>query len=81
MKVCKLPKSNTRHKTIIHKLLINKQLIQALKNMKKKELYTAPQTEQIILGSDQGILSGSPYGNEGEAGKQSIPFNLYGEDF
>lgn len=36
--------------------------------MKKKELYIAPQTEQIILGSDQGILSGSPYGNEGEAG-------------
>lgn len=49
--------------------------------MRQKENYIAPEMEQLILGSDHGILSGSPYGNEGEAGKQSLPFNLYGEDF
>ena len=59
MKVCKLPKSNTRHKTIIHKLLINKQLIQALKNMKKKELYIAPQTEFVPLTAERGIIMAS----------------------
>ena len=59
MKVCQLLKSNTRHQTIIHKLLINKQLIQALKNMKKKELYTAPQTELVPLTVERGIIMAS----------------------
>ena len=60
MEVCKLPKSNTPHKTIIRKLLINKQLIQALRNMKKKELYTAPQTESIALMKEAVMQNASP---------------------
>ena len=59
LEVCQLPKSNTRHKTIIHKLLINKQLIQALTNMKKKELYIAPQTELVPLTAERGIIMAS----------------------
>ena len=54
-----MPKSNTPHKTIIHKLLINKQLIQALRNMKKKELYIAPQTELVPLTAERGIIMAS----------------------
>lgn len=70
MKVCKLPKSNTLHKTIIHKLLINKQLIQALKNMKKKELYIAPKMEQVELELNDGILTVSGGGSINNASEE-----------